>query len=347
MRSDRVLGKKSPKKHLRVLVINHPAQPDGVFYRFRSGMFSKKSKADTGSGGIDPELRELLQGAVDRNTTIGIVRLGNSGQDPLAQGRLLEWTDKGLVIEELQIIGRSVRFSMGTRVEAYVKYRDTTLMFEAEVTQISDLSRLNDRRVVRSLRLSHPRLLRKGDRRSAFRSSITANGKEIPVRMWFLDRLIEEDHPGVQDDREHHQIYFTDLLSARRRESLIAHDEDGNEVKDPDWAAILKDVQVEKPHAIGRLVDLTANGIGVLMYGIAKMQLNRFERMAIEFELEGEPIELIVEVRHGVDVHDSVCRVGFLIVHPHISNAHAPQRRLLEQVAMRVQRDQLRQRRIA
>lgn len=310
-------------------------------------MFSKKTKNDSGSGGIDPELRQLLKGAADRNSTIGIVRLGNAGQDPLAQGRLLEWNEHGLVIEELQIIGRSVRFSMGTRVEAYVKYRDTTLMFEAEITQISDLSKLNDRRVVRSLRLSHPRLLRKGDRRSAFRSSITANGKEIPVRMWFLDRLIEEEQAEVVSEREYHQIYFTDLLGARRRESLIPRDENGSEVREPDWSAIINDVRVEKPHAIGRLVDLTANGIGVLMYGIAKMQLNRFERMVIEFELDDEPLELVVEVRHGVDVHDSVCRVGCLIVHPHISNAHAPQRRLLEQVAMRVQRDQLRQRRIA
>jgi hypothetical protein len=165
--------------------------------------------------------------------------------------------------------------------------------------------------------------------------------------VWFLDRLLDDDEAVLENGREYHQVYFTDLRAARRRESLIPRDEEGNEVANPDWDLVTKDAEVEKAHAIGRLVDLTANGIGVLMYGVAKMQLDRFERLVLQFELEDEPVELVVEIRHAVDVHDSVCRVGCLIVHPHISNSHAPQRRLLEKVAMRIQREQLRHRRSA
>ena len=311
-------------------------------------MFSKKSKKDKGKSQSPEaiELQKMLREAIDRNSAIGIVRLGYSGQDPLAQGRLLNWDEKGLVVEQLQIIGRDVRFTMGSRIEAFVKCRDTTLVFEAEVTEVAHASQLNEKQYVRSLRFSDPRLLRRGDRRSAFRSSVNGNGEEIPVKMWFIDRL-EEDQADNLTGRNYTQIYYTDLIAARRRERLIPLDEEGNEPREIEWEAVRKSAQCDEPHSIGRLVDLTANGLGILMYGVAKMQLDRFERIAVQFDLEDETLDLIVEMRHAIDLKGSTCRVGTLIVHPHIGNMHAPQRRVLEKVAMEIQREQLRLRRSA
>jgi hypothetical protein len=311
-------------------------------------MFSKKPKKNSEPEPADSrrELEQMLRDAIDRNATVGIVRLGYSGQDPLAQGRLLKWDGEGISIEQLQIIGRDVRFTLGTRVEAFVKFRDTTIVFEAKVADVYKVAKLNDDRAVQSLRLSSPQLLRSGDRRSAFRSSITASGDEIPVRMWFVDRCDDEAVESDQE-REYAQMYYTDLVAARRNVSLIPKDEDGQEPRDIEWVDVIRDVQVEKPHAIGRLVDLTANGLGLLMYGIKKMQLDRFERIVLRFDLEESSLDLVVEVRHSIDLRGSTCKVGTLIVHPGIGNMHAPQRRVLEQVAMRVQREQIRHRRSA
>ena len=311
-------------------------------------MFSKKSKKiqNPGASSENRALRELLAEAISRNATVGIVRLGYSGQDPLAQGRLISWEDGNIVIEQLQVIGRDVQLSKDTRVEAFIKYKDTTLVFEAKIVAKSEVSKLNEHQVVESLRISEPQLLRKGDRRSAFRSSVTASGDEIPVKMWFLDR-VEEGPLDYAPNRMYAQVYYTDLISARRSEYIIERDEDGQELRDIDWGEVIAEAKLDQPHAIGRLVDLTANGLGILMYGVMKMQLDRFERIAVQFELDGDSIDLVIEVRHGMDLRGSTCKLGSLIVHPSISNMHAPQRRLLETVAMRVQREQLKHRRSA
>jgi hypothetical protein len=311
-------------------------------------MFSKKNKKSSNTSESEAlrELRALLREAIDRNATIGIVRLGYSGQDPLAQGRLISWDEEGIVIEQLQVIGRDVRFTVDTRIEAFVKYKDITIVFECKVVSTNRTSKLNDTQIVQSLRISHPHLLRKGDRRSAFRSNVTANGDEIPVKMWFIDRV--EDGPlDHAPNRSYAQIYYTDLLAARRSHVVVPLDEDGKELRSFDWDPIIEEVQLDKPHAIGRLTDLTANGLGILMYGIVKMQLNRFERIVVQFELEDQEISLVVEVRHGMDLRGSTCKLGSLIVHPNVSNMHAQQRRVLETVAMRVQREQLKHRRSA
>ena len=316
--------------------------------RYVCVMFSKKSKKiqNPGASSENRALRELLAEAISRNATVGIVRLGYSGQDPLAQGRLISWEDGNIVIEQLQVIGRDVQLSKDTRVEAFIKYKDTTLVFEAKIVAKSEVSKLNEHQVVESLRISEPQLLRKGDRRSAFRSSVTASGDEIPVKMWFLDRV--EDGPlDYAPNRMYAQVYYTDLISARRSEYIIERDEDGQELRDIDWGEVIAEAKLDQPHAIGRLVDLTANGLGILMYGVMKMQLDRFERIAVQFELDGDSIDLVIEVRHGMDLRGSTCKLGSLIVHPSISNMHAPQRRLLETVAMRVQREQLKHRRSA
>lgn len=316
--------------------------------RYVCVMFSKKSKKiqNPGASSENRALRELLAEAISRNATVGIVRLGYSGQDPLAQGRLISWEDGNIVIEQLQVIGRDVQLSKDTRVEAFIKYKDTTLVFEAKIVAKSEVSKLNEHQVVESLRISEPQLLRKGDRRSAFRSSVTASGDEIPVKMWFLDR-VEEGPLDYAPNRMYAQVYYTDLISARRSEYIIERDEDGQELRDIDWGEVIAEAKLDQPHAIGRLVDLTANGLGILMYGVMKMQLDRFERIAVQFELDGDSIDLVIEVRHGMDLRGSTCKLGSLIVHPSISNMHAPQRRLLETVAMRVQREQLKHRRSA
>lgn len=313
-------------------------------------MFGKSNKPKPKPASAGPpkprkNLRGILEDAVARNTAVGLVRLGRSGQDPLAQGRLLSWENGTLVVEQLQIIGRTLDFHSGTRVEGYLNANGTMLAFESEITYIDTPSKLNEQKIVKSVKLTEPVQLREGDRRSAFRVSLPTSMGEIPIRMWFLDR-VRDPSKVSQANREPPTLrHYTDLLAAVRAESLFPEpDPDGAPVE-INWTEIMSGVmEREIPHAVGRLIDITPNGIAGLMYGISKMQLDRFERIFIDFELDGETMHIVTEVRHAIDLRGGTCRVGFLLVHPNPRDVHAPERKALERIAMQIQREQLKSR---
>ncbi len=316
-------------------------------------MFSKKTKkttSDRSSGPPKVDYIGLLNEAIDRNTAVGIVHAGRAGQDPLAQGRMLEWKDDVLIIEELQIIGRDVVLKSGDRVEAYLSFNGTMMTFESEVLEVELPSRLNSQRIVRALHITTPTNLREGDRRSAFRASMSGNSEDYPVRMWFLDRYQAHDSSGRAHENEsftptkNNNSYYTNLLAAKSFDANIPLDEHGVEYRSINWKPILDATMLELPHAQGRLVDMTSNGFGILMYGVSSMQLDRFERIGLSFELEGTRRDFVVEVRQGTDLRGSTCRVGTLIVYPDRGEAAVHSKRLIERFAMQIQRDHLRAR---
>ena len=313
-------------------------------------MFSKKTKKSTDPKSKAPpkvNFVDLLNEAVDRNTSIGVVHLGQSGHDPLAQGRLLEWREDVLVIEELQIIGRDVVLKVGDRIEGYLSYGGTMMTFEAKVLEVEMPRRLNSDRIVRALHISPPANLREGDRRSAYRSSLSGFKQDIPARIWFLDRFKSEDEFDELPLVAHNNMYYTDLMAAKLFDAKIPVDEDGVERKDIDWKPLLETALTEIPHAQGRLIDMTSNGIGILMYGISNMQLNRFERIGLSFEIEEQQLDFVVEMRQGTDLRGVTRRVGTLIVYPGRGEGGTKTRRILERFAMQIQRDQLKTRNVA
>lgn len=286
----------------------------------------------------------MLREAVDRNTSIGVVHQSKAGFDPLAQGRLLRWDEDGLVIEELQIIGRDIRIKSGDLVEAYLNYDGLMLSFEAKVLMVEEPEHLNKRRVVLSLVLSAPLKLRESDRRSAFRASLSGNVDDIPVKMWFFDRHLAKIKGEHSVQFVNTNSYYTNLLSAMNYDPVYPLDEHGAIRREIDWDRIMGEASATTPHAVGRLIDLTRNGLGILLYNVSNMQLDRFERIGVSFELEGEQLNFVVELRRGTDLKGSTCRAGVLIVHPGQGGALNHERRVLEQFAMQIQREHLRNR---
>ncbi len=310
-------------------------------------MFPKKSKSSTSSKGEPPARAEdvrKLREAVDRNTSVGVVHQSKAGFDPLAQGRLLRWDDEGIVIEELQIIGRDIRIQSGDLVEAYLNYEGLMLSFDAKVLMVEEPTQLNKRRVVRSLLLSAPQNLRESDRRSAFRASLSGHAEDIPVNMWFFDRYLSEMKGEQEGLFSTNNSYYTNLIAAMNYDPEYPLDEHGEVRRQIDWDRIFQDASATPPHAVGRLLDLTRNGLGILMYGVSNMQLDRFERIGVSFEIEGEQLNFVVELRRGTDLKGSTCRAGVLIVHPEQNAALNHERRVLERFAMQIQREHLRNR---
>lgn len=289
----------------------------------------------------------MLREAVDRNTSIGVVHQSKAGFDPLAQGRLLRWDDEGIVIEELQIIGRDIRIQSGDLLEAYLNYDGLMLSFDAKVLMVEEPTNLNKKRVVSSLVLSKPQNLRESDRRSAFRASLSGHVEDIPVNMWFFDRYLSQMKGEQGVEFSTNNSYYTNLLATMNYDPAYPLDEHGAIRREIDWGRIHLEASVTRPHAVGRLIDLTRNGLGILMYGVSNMQLDRFERIGVSFELEGEQLDFVVELRRGTDLKGSTCRAGMLIVHPEQNGALSHGRRVLERFAMQIQREHLRNRKVS
>ena len=317
-------------------------------------MFSKrnkntKSSKSTSSNSSERYLK-MLREAVERNASIGIVRLGRSGVDPMAQGRLLEWNDGELVIEKLQIIGRETDFNSTTRVEAFFMFNGHMITFESEITYIDTPERLNEQKIVSAVKLKDPIQIREGDRRAAYRVSLPVSWGDVEVKLWFLDRVRKGNSAPSSMNFSTNNTRYTNLLAAIREESLFPEPSDDPDAPEPppiDWNEIMERVMTtETPHAVARLVDLTPNGLGILMYNVSAMQLDRFERLVLSFQLpeEPEPTNYVVEMRQSKDLQGSTCRVGTLLVHPDARDMHAPERKVLERLAMRIQREQLKNR---
>ena len=111
-----------------------------------------------------------------------------------------------------------------------------------------------------------------------------------------------------------------------------------------DWPQIIKNAMAEPSHARVRIADVSPSGIGMTMYGVSAMQLQRFERVVLRTEIEGHTIHVAGAVRRSEELTQRRCRVGIVLVHPGPSQLRAEARRSLEAINLMVQRELLKNR---
>ncbi|MEO1008285.1 MAG: hypothetical protein AAFX79_06940 [Planctomycetota bacterium] len=111
-----------------------------------------------------------------------------------------------------------------------------------------------------------------------------------------------------------------------------------------DWSSVLLQVRRRAPHARVRIADVSPNGVGVTMYGVAAMQLHRFERVALSTSIGEHEIRVVGAVRRCEDLTHQRCRVGLVLLHPGPKDLRADARRSLEDINLQVQRELLRRR---
>ncbi|NRA57244.1 MAG: hypothetical protein HRU13_03890 [Phycisphaerales bacterium] len=354
-----------------------------------AAIFGKKQTSENKVDG-SPSAVEALRDAFERNCPAGFARLGHVGQDPLATGRLLKWGDKGLEVEELQVIGGEIRFGIGDRLECYATIGEDVIAFGAKVLDMARPQRLNESTVVRSIKLQGPTGVEFGNRRAGYRAQLSVLGGEYEGDVWFLDRWAGEFDPRSTIAEDPNPL-FTSIRAAARMSSLypppseeaIAEyygtplpaqlDEDGNPIANEesalpapeqaetpsdialrwrtlvpsdavDWPSIIRAAQETRPHARVRIADISPSGIGMTMYGVSAMQLQRFERLVLSTTIEDHAIQVVGAIRRSEELTQRRCRVGIVLVHPGPSQLHAEARKSLEAINLMVQRELLKRR---
>ncbi len=111
-----------------------------------------------------------------------------------------------------------------------------------------------------------------------------------------------------------------------------------------DWPSVIHAARETPPHARVRVADVSPSGIGVTMYGVSAMQLQRFERVVISTTIEEHTIHVVAAIRRSEDLTQRRCRVGLVLVHPGPSQLRAEARRSLEAINLMVQRELIKRR---
>jgi len=333
---------------------------------------SNQSKPD------QQELRARLREMVDLNNPVGLVRPELLGIEPLAYGRLIEWTDEHLAVEELQIIGRKVRIGPQDDVQAFVGRTGDLLTFSSKVTKLSQPVKLNQSKMIKALRLAPPQKLSLGNRRTAFRAPLSARGEPLDARVWFIDRAglgCEPDaEPGepegelagdggseitvdaqacVDEDLPIDAVavnrYYTHLEAAIADDPLPCYAPDRSawdaeargaapDPSDVDWRSVTRAIGDRDHHAYARVTDLTAGGLGLVFYGISGMQLKRFEHAVIDLLFEDGSVRIVGEVRQCKDLGGRRAKIGLMLVYPGPRDVRDPTRQKLERRAIELER---------
>lgn len=319
-------------------------------------------KLDDGLGKLRARLREM----VDLNNPVGLVRPDLLGIEPLAYGRLIEWTDEHLMVEELQIIGRAVKIGPRDEVQAFAGRSGDLVTFVSTVDRLSSPVKLNEKTVINAIRLEPPRRLAPGNRRTVYRAPLTLFEDAIDARVWFVDRAglnagsderlvgstleageapIEggsQDLPCGGEDPASVNYYYTRLDLARSDEPLrgYAPAAPGTEPMAgvSPWTPVIREVCERQPHALARACDITSTGVGLLFYGCRGMQFKRFECVVIELGFDDGAMRLVGEVRQCKDVGSDRARVGFHLLCPGSTELRDPMRQRLEQKAIEMER---------
>lgn len=333
-------------------------------------MFGRKRATENP---IAKAAREHLAAAVERNAPVGVVQLAEVGTDPLATGRLLRWSDGQIEVEDLQVIGRDLRFRSGDQITCYASIREKIVEFTAKIVQTGEMVKINGRMVVPAMTLTEPGDIQFGDRRTAYRASLSVLGGEHRADIWFMQRTNEALLSSGDDEEDEEPItreavppgLFTSLRRAATTPRVPGvpllsvqgdvQDAEGAadaasvalDVESPDsetLAHAMERVMEDGPHARGVLVDVAANGLGLVMYGIQAMQLRRFEYLTVSFEWEGRQINAVLQVRRAENIAEDRCRVGGLLVYPAPGDLFSGTRRELEQINLQIQRELARRR---
>jgi len=132
----------------------------------------------------------LLRTACERSCVLELHRQENHATTPAARARLLGFSKSGnLLLDRPQIIGRRVPLSSGQTVDAFFQIDDDLYTFSAAVVRMDVPVRLNDEKRVFGAEIEAPSVIKLGQRRAAFRTSLALQDP-VPVR---LHRTSAED----------------------------------------------------------------------------------------------------------------------------------------------------------
>lgn len=127
---------------------------------------------------------EALREACARNAPLEIVESGKEGIEPFARGRMFEIENGEIVVEQVQLIGKTKKFARGTSILAYFRFHKELYEFRSRILTSELPVQLNKTVVVPAMHILLPSSVISGQRRNVFRIPLAALKSPIRVEFW-------------------------------------------------------------------------------------------------------------------------------------------------------------------
>jgi hypothetical protein len=242
---------------------------------------------------------EALVEACSRNAPLEIVQIDRAGEDPFARGRMLEIENGVIVIEQLQLIGKVVKFAKKTPVLVYFRFRHKLYEFNSRVMSAEKPVRLNRALLVPAMEILLPSEVEEGQRRNVYRIPLGAIKDPIRVEVWQQKEVPENGNYTLQEG----QSLEGDGVTCSREGGESEEGQILVPSRLADW--------------VGSLVDASDIGLGINVEKCRLSDIKQFGELWVRFSLPGDeegPIAMRVEARQIRSVREGVIRIGLLVI---------------------------------
>lgn len=303
-----------------------------------------------------PSTAEIFELAALRNTPLSVVRPEEIGKAPMARGRFLAPEDGTVLVENLQIPGRSVTLRQDQVIEAYFLHEGEIYCFRSRVVEMDTPVRLNDTTVVRAMRIRAPEKIGRGNRRSIYRQSFASVNPPVDVGVWAvpLEMLTDEQrsHAGGGQERAPGVEEGVDGFRVERAERSFKGLTPAQTLYDQVprlGLEQLRGLMRTEPHWHGEVADASEFGLGITVMRVVYSRLKIFQPLVLRFRLPGtgDALEFLFEIRRVQGLNDTDARLGGLLLIDATSQAELRASRELARFTLELQRERARRMREA
>lgn len=256
---------------------------------------------------------EALVQACARNSPVEIVQADLAGIEPFARGRMLEIESGVIVLEEVQIIGKTAKFGKKTPLLGYFRFGSRLFEFRSRVMSSAKPVKLNRATLVPAMDILMPEEVEEGQRRNVFRIPLAALNPPIRIEFWY--------GPPPTDGN------YTLQQGQTKEGDGITCSYEGGESED---GTVL--VPSRRADWFGTLIDASDVGLGINIENCRLSDLKQFGDCYIRFQLPEDdegPLTFRIETRQVRSIREGVIRVGCLIYEGNDRWAHAAKIRRL------------------
>lgn len=300
----------------------------------------------------DPNLAFLEQAAM-RNAPISISKPEALGKEPMPRGRFLVRNDGVIIIENLQVPGRSVQISVGAVLEAFFQHEGRLFNFRARVLEMDTPVQLNGAVMVRGMKISAPTKVEAGNRRHIYRQSFASVNPPVGVDVWAVPRdLLTPEQSEFLGEIEEAEASSERTPGDAGEDQAKPDQPENNQLVSSNLVQTsvpglglgqLAGLMTRPPHWRGEIADASEFGVGLTVHDIVYSRLKVFQPLAIRFRLPevSTPMEFLFEVRR-VQSLKSGARLGGLLLVNAANVGEISALRELASFALRLQRERAR-----
>ncbi|RMH26509.1 MAG: hypothetical protein D6692_09055 [Planctomycetota bacterium] len=274
---------------------------------------------------------EALELAALRNAPLSVGRPESIGKEPMARARFLVPKDGVLVLENLQVPGRSVDLAVDTVLEAYFQANGDLYTFRTRVLEMDTPVQLNDTLVVKGMKVAAPKSVEKGNRRRIYRQSFAVAESPVDAEVWAVpEHLLTTEQMAalIREGSERPETRPEDESGERwgfEPESGEVPKPVANVAPTPRnivrtaipglTLAQLRSLMDGMPNWRGEIADASEFGIGLSVLRVVYSRLKIFQPLVVRFTLpdSSRPLEFLMEVRR-VQALKNGARLGGLFI---------------------------------